>query len=62
MKTLLCTVPDGSLENTLQPLIPRINRDLIYKGYQSKASVMPVGILRILSWMEKVAIVAIFTI
>ena len=53
MKILFCTVPDGSLENTLQPLIPRTNRDLIYKGYQSKASVMPVGILRILSWIEK---------
>ena len=53
MTILLCSVPDGSLEDTLQPLIPRVNRDLIIKGYQSKASVMPVGILRILSWMEK---------
>ena len=53
MKILLCSVPDGPLENTLQPLIPRVNRELIYKGYQSKASVMSVGILRILSWIEK---------
>ncbi len=53
MKILLCSVPDGSLENTLQPLIPRADRDSIYKGYQSKASVMPVGIMRILSYMEQ---------
>jgi len=53
VKILLCTVPDGSLESTLQPLIPRVNQDLIYKGYLSKAPIMPVGILRILSWMEK---------
>jgi len=53
MKILLYSVPDGSLVNTLQPVIPRVDRDLIYKGYHSKASVIPVGILRILSWMEQ---------
>ena len=52
MRILLCAVPVGSLEQTLQPLIPRVNRDL-YTGSQSKALKSPVGILRILSWMEK---------
>ena len=39
MKTLLCSVPDGSLEATLQPFV--------YKSY------LPLGALRILSWLEK---------
>ena len=39
MKTLLCSVPDGSLKDTLQPFA--------YKSY------LPLGALRILSWLEK---------
>jgi len=39
MKTLLCSVPDGPLEPTLKPFVN--------KPY------LPLGILRILSWMEK---------
>jgi len=46
MKILLCSVPDGSLEQTLQPLIPRTNNVL-------KQPWIPFGILHILSWMEK---------
>ena len=45
MKVLLCSVPDGSLSNTLKPLLPRGNH------YQTPIS--PVGILRINSWIEK---------
>jgi radical SAM superfamily enzyme YgiQ (UPF0313 family) len=46
MKTLLCSVPDGSLENTLRPLFPRGNCGRF-------KPVAPIGILRVLSWMEK---------
>jgi len=46
MKTLLCSVPDGSLENTLRPLFPRGNSGRF-------KPVAPIGILRVLSWMEK---------
>mgnify|MGYP006950237990 CR=1 FL=1 len=45
MKVILCSVPDGSLEGTLQPLLPAGN------GVQSP--LFPYGPLRILSWMEK---------
>ena len=45
MKILLCSVPDGSLERTLKPLFPR--------GNHYQIPIQPVGILRILSWMEK---------
>ena len=48
MKILMCSVPDGSLSNTLQPLFTRGKvRTLPYKP------IAPFGILRILSWMEK---------
>ena len=46
MKILLCSVPDGSLEDTLEPLITRVNLDKWYKG-GTKAALVPVGILRI---------------
>jgi len=46
MKILLCSIPDGSLSSTLRPLFPRGN------GGRFKP-VYPLGILRVLSWMEK---------
>ncbi len=46
MKTLLCSVPDGSLRKTLQPLIPP-RKDSMVPAW------LPFGILHILSWMEK---------
>tara|TARA_B100001123_G_scaffold402293_1_gene489788 strand:- start:1217 stop:3190 length:1974 start_codon:yes stop_codon:yes gene_type:complete len=48
MKTLLCSVPDGSIDNTLTPLIPRSE-----KAYEWLTPWRPVGILRIVSWMEE---------
>ena len=45
MKILMCSVPDGSLSKTLKPLLPRGNH------YQSP--VQPMGILRLMTWMEK---------
>ena len=45
MKILMCSIPDGSLSNTLKPLLPR--------GNHYQIPIQPVGILRILSWMEK---------
>ena len=47
MKILLCSVPVGPLERTLKPLFPRGSGS----GFQ--LPVLPVGILRVLSWMEK---------
>ena len=46
MKILLCSVPDGSLEDTLRPLIPRGNVPLLNPW-------APLGILRINTWIEK---------
>ena len=53
-KILLCSVPDGSLSNTLKPLLPRS----IHKKAHGSSSfvplpVNPVGILRINSFIEK---------
>ena len=45
MKTLLCSIPDGPLERTLQSLLPWGNNALL--------PVEPVGILRISAWMEQ---------
>ena len=45
MKILLCSVPDGSLSKTLKPLLPR--------GNYWQSPVSPLGVLRILAWMEK---------
>ena len=48
MKILMCSVPDGSLSNTLQTLFTRGKlRTLPAKP------IAPFGILRILHWMEK---------
>ena len=46
MKILLCSVPDGSLGKTLQPVIPQRN-DILVQPW------LPFGVLHILSWMEK---------
>ncbi len=46
MKTLLCAVPEGSLEDTVQSLIPIGNGN-------RREPLPPYGPLRILSWMEK---------
>ena len=40
MKILLCSVPDGSLEDTLKP-------------FNAESQIRPVGIWRLLDWMEK---------
>ena len=45
MKTLMCSVPDGPLSNTLKPLLP-------YGNYY-QIPIQPVGILRLMTWMEK---------
>ena len=54
MKITLCSVPDGSLDRTLRPLFPRDNH--------WQVPIQPIGILRLAAWMEKKAIVVIFTI
>ena len=46
MKILLCSVPDGSLERTLTPLLPR-------GKVQFKVPIRPLGVLRILAGIEK---------
>ena len=45
MKILMCSVPDGSLRNTLKPLLPR--------GNHYQIPIEPVGILRLTTWVEK---------
>ena len=40
MKILLCSVPDGSLDDTLKPFI-------------AESQIRPVAIWRLLDWMEK---------
>jgi len=45
MKILLCSVPDGPLERTLQSLFPW--------GNNNQIPIEPVGILRISTWMEQ---------
>ncbi len=45
MKILMCSVPDGSLSNTLKPLLPR--------GNHYQVPIQPVGILRLMTWIEK---------
>ena len=45
MKVLLCSVPDGSLERTLTPLFPN--------GNHWQSPIVPLGILRINSWIEE---------
>ena len=46
-KILLCSVPDGSLSNTLKPLVPRD------KIVRVQVPIFPVGILRINTFIEK---------
>jgi radical SAM superfamily enzyme YgiQ (UPF0313 family) len=45
MEILLCSVPNGSLKNTLRPLVSRVNGPF--------NPIRPVGLLRILAWMKK---------
>ena len=45
MKIILCSVPDGSLDRTLLPLLPR--------GNHVQIPIQPIGILRLAAWMEK---------
>jgi len=45
MKILMCSVPDGSLSNTLKSLLPC--------GNHRQVPVQPIGILRLMTWMEK---------
>ncbi len=46
-KILLCSVPDGSLSNTLKPLVPRD------KIVRVQVPIFPVGILRINTFIQK---------
>ena len=46
MKILLCSVPDGPLEASFRPLVPRNNT-------QFSSPQRPIGLLRILDWIEK---------
>ena len=46
-KILLCSVPDGSLSNTLKPLLPRGNHRRV------QVPIFPVGILRINTFIKK---------
>ena len=57
MKILLCSVPDGSLEVTLGSLLPR-GAGFKFNFYNRESPTMliptaPIGILRIITWMEK---------
>ena len=45
MKILMCSVPDGSLSKTLKPLFPR--------GNSYNIPIQPLGILRLMTWIEK---------
>jgi len=45
MKILMCSIPDGSLSNTLKPLLPR--------GNHYQIPIQPIGILRLITWMKK---------
>ena len=45
MKILMCSIPDGSLSNTLKPLLPR--------GNHYQVPIQPIGILRLITWMKK---------
>jgi radical SAM superfamily enzyme YgiQ (UPF0313 family) len=45
MKILLCSIPDGSLEGTLRSLLPR--------GNYMYPPQLPIGVLRISTWIEK---------
>jgi len=45
MKILLCSVPNGTMRDTLSPLMPRNNHWIQPQ--------LPVGILRLIPWMEK---------
>jgi len=68
MKILLCSIPDGSLQGTLRPVIPQpkersdANEDESsisdgqgsdIKATQTGDPILPIGILRIVTWMEK---------
>ena len=45
MKILMCSVPDGSVSNTVKSLLPR--------GNHYQIPIQPVGILRLITWVEK---------
>ena len=62
MKTLLCSVPDGSLNNTLTALVPRGNCTIQHISSSTEYTplffgvwdpISPLGILRLMTWMEK---------
>ena len=57
MKILLCSVPDGSLEVTLGSLLPRgAGFKFNFVNRESPSELIPnapIGILRIITWMEK---------
>jgi len=50
MKSILCSVPDGPLKETLQSLL---SQEAPYDPLNPHTPVMPFGVLRILSWMKK---------
>ena len=55
MKTLLCSVPDGALQDIQKPLIPRLKSNLehSWSGKDNEMPMFPIGILRVLSAMQK---------
>ena len=56
MKILLCSVPDGSIKNKPQPLIPRSNMQngmYSWSGKDNEQPTFPIGLMRIYAAMEK---------
>ena len=55
MNILLCSVPDGAMENTKIPLLPRGKgfRKFGEATFSILVPTRPLGLLRLLTWMEK---------
>jgi len=55
MNILLCSVPDGALQNGQKPLIPRMqsNKDHSWSGKDNEFPTFPIGIMRVLAAAEK---------
>ena len=55
MKVLLCSIPDGALQEIQKPLIPRLksNKAHSWSGKDNEFPTFPIGILRVLSAMQK---------
>ena len=55
MKVLLCSIPDGALQEIQKPLIPRLKSNIehSWSGKDNEMPTFPIGILRVLSAMQK---------